>query len=305
MTQVVVPFRPVAVGERTPEAPAPAIEPGPRSAAVLAAWERGQAAWPEVRLAPPTFAAFLDPRLQPGEDAVDALARLRAEDLYLACACLEGDPAALRAFEERYLARVPQCLASLRPSATVVDDTRQLLREKLLVGSGAGRAKLEQYAGQGPLEGWIRVAAVRTALNLLAATPPGHLALDEGRDGAGLTVAAGADVELDYLRARYRGHFAAAFKESVAALEPRQRTLLRFHYLDHLIPEKIGAIYGVHRTTAMRWIAATEAALLAGVKQRVEARLQLDSEDCDSLLALVRSRLDVTLTSLLGNTRAP
>jgi RNA polymerase sigma-70 factor (ECF subfamily) len=47
-------------------------------------------------------------------------------------------------------------------SATFVDDVRQALRVRLLVEAG-GRARLADYAGRGPLRGWIGVAAARVA----------------------------------------------------------------------------------------------------------------------------------------------
>ena len=48
----------------------------------------------------------------------------------------------------------------------MVDDVKQELREKLLVASGA-LPRIADYLGEGPLTGWVRVSATRTALNLL------------------------------------------------------------------------------------------------------------------------------------------
>src|SRR5262245_27326419 len=59
----------------------------------------GRAAWPKVRLAPGRFEAFLEERLPDGVDPAQ-VEELHAADLYLACACAEGDRAALEALEQ-------------------------------------------------------------------------------------------------------------------------------------------------------------------------------------------------------------
>ena len=43
---------------------------------------------------------------------------------------------------------------------------RQRLRERLFVGSDGEPARLASYSGRGPLGTWVRIAAIRLALNL-------------------------------------------------------------------------------------------------------------------------------------------
>ena len=66
-----------------------------------------------------------------------------------------------------------------------------------------------------------------------------------------------------------------------------------------MTPARIGTMYAVHRTTVMRWLASAEEALLAATRANLTARLGLSSAECDSLIALVRSRLDLTFDSVL------
>ncbi|MEM9461696.1 MAG: transcriptional regulator, partial [Myxococcota bacterium] len=63
--------------------------------------------------------------------------------------------------------------------------------------------------------------------------------------------------------------------------------------------DRIGAIYGVHRATAARWIARARAQLLEGTRAEFAARTSVSAEHCDSLFALMRSQLDVSLPGLL------
>ncbi|MBS2025401.1 MAG: hypothetical protein JST92_23625, partial [Deltaproteobacteria bacterium] len=54
----------------------------------------GAAAWPEVVIPAERFAAFLEDKVPGGADRGAALEALHGADLYLACGCADGDPAA-------------------------------------------------------------------------------------------------------------------------------------------------------------------------------------------------------------------
>src|SRR5262245_22064385 len=86
----------------------------PLLAAVDAACARAAGAWPEVALPPEAFARHLASHAGAADDPEGHVNAVYAEDLYLACACAAHDPAALRALEDRYLARVPAALVRLR-----------------------------------------------------------------------------------------------------------------------------------------------------------------------------------------------
>jgi RNA polymerase sigma-70 factor (ECF subfamily) len=85
--------------------PAPLTEP------LDTALELARAAWPALEVPPEEFARYLEARLDP---EADVLARLHVADLYLACACVRGQPAAIAAFVERHLGDVPAQLGRLR-----------------------------------------------------------------------------------------------------------------------------------------------------------------------------------------------
>src|SRR6185295_2269441 len=90
----------------------------------------------------------------------ETIAALALEDLALALAAANGDAAAIEEIERTIVEPLPRTLSRLRPSPDLVDELRQELREKLLVGP---RPKLLEYRGRGPLGAWARVVALRLA----------------------------------------------------------------------------------------------------------------------------------------------
>jgi RNA polymerase sigma-70 factor, ECF subfamily len=256
------------------------------------------ASWGDLGIAPAEFCRYLGERAPDEPTAVLALARLSTADLYLACACQRGISEALQQFDEKLLAHVQRHLAKLRADEALVEETRQQLRVRLLVADGQATPRIAQYGGLSPLDSWVRVAAVRTALNLIAQRRPPSAEVDEDE------IVADCDLELDFLRERHRPAFNAALRGAVASLPPSERALLRYQFVDGLTPGHIAAICGVHRTTILRRIAAAQALVLERTRADVMHQLQVSPSECDSLIALVQSRLHLTLTSLLGSKHA-
>ena len=109
-----------------------------------------------------------------------------------------------------------------------------------------------------------------------------------------------ADPELAHFRAKYHEELKVAFEAALATLDVRQRNLLRHHFVDGLTVEAIGALYGVHKTTAFRWVEAARTALSkrtrAGFQQRVKA---LPSE-LESIVRVCRATIDLSLSRVLA-----
>jgi RNA polymerase sigma-70 factor (ECF subfamily) len=64
--------------------------------------------------------------------------------------------------------------------------------------------------------------------------------------------------------------------------------------------EAIAAVYGVHRMTISRRIAASRAEILATTQRLLRERLRVTPEELDSLLRLVQSRIDVSIRRYLS-----
>lgn len=268
---------------------------------LLGLWESGRAAWPGVILPASRFIRHLAARLPEGELVPDCLATVHAADLYLACACLDRVPAALVAFEHKLLVLVPRYIGRIDSAPVFVDEVCQRLREKLFVAAQDAAPKIADYSGWGPLAIWLRVVACRIALSLKRQRS------DVPLDDAPIEQAPARrnDVELDYLRDRYKDEFRAALREAIAALPSDRRDVLRLYFISGLSLEKIGAHFRVHQSTVTRWIAAARSAILLTTRRLIGERLHLSPTEFDSLAGLLRSELDLSLSRLLEPSASP
>ncbi len=251
--------------------------------------EWGQA-WPDVDVEAEKVVEFVRSRV--GDASLD---EVHGPDLHLACACLNGSTSGIEVFERAYLSHVPDFIRRIDRSQAMAQEVQQILRERLLVGTASSPPRIADYAGRGPLMSWLRVVAVRVALELQRSRKP-TVPSDEGH-AEGLP--ATDDPELDYLRVRYGTEFRDAFAESLAALDPKQRTILQLYLVDGLNIERIGQVYQVHRATVARWIAGTRDELYDETRRRLREKLHLDAAEFESIVRLVRSQLDVSVRRIL------
>ena len=269
---------------------------GSRAAAV-AAWEgllaAAREAWPRVVLDDGVLASFIGPRLW-GEDLETALAAAPAADLALAAACAAKEPTALEAFDH-VLTEVDAAGASTGATKDLVDDVKQLLRLQLLVPKDGKPAGIEGYRGKGPLRGWVRITATRELIRhkkKRARDTPLDRSLDR-------LLTTNIDPGLAALKAEYRAEFAVALREAIDDLSAEDRTLLRQQIVDDMSIDAVGAVYGVHRATAARWLNRARAALVAATHRRLAARLKLPVDQIESVIRLVSSQLDASVIRYL------
>jgi RNA polymerase sigma-70 factor (ECF subfamily) len=249
--------------------------------------------WPQFTLAPERFTGYLRARLAEGDDG----AALHVGDLYLACACVDGDPRAIALFHEHYLAQLPRLLGRARAEPTALDEVRQLLATRLLVSVDGKPARLDKYSGRGPLATWLRVAATR-ALSNLRRSRDGRASVED-RSAGEPHVVANADPELALVRRRFGADFHAALATAFASLEPRERNLLRLHLVDRVSIDGLAPIFQVSRATAARHLAAARAALTERTVEQLSGKLRLRRSELESLIRDVRSKLDVSLSAVL------
>jgi RNA polymerase sigma-70 factor (ECF subfamily) len=261
-------------------------------------WEAGQREWPALPLNEADFARWIAERIAPDEAELARVCEAPPADVWLAASCVAGHPEAHRAFEQRFGPRVGGYLARLRLKPEQVDEVRQSLLEKLFVGTRDGPPKILQYGGRGPLEGWVRVVAARTALNESVPRKEDARSANEEQLLA-RAVAPELSPELALIHASQQASLIEAFRIAFSAAPERDRTLLRFTFVDQLTDAQIATVYGVHRTSALRWVEAARERLLERTREELMTRLRLSPTDCDSLFAALRSRLDVNLGSLL------
>lgn len=241
---------------------------------------------------PAAFAAHLGACAKAGGST-----KLNAEDLYLAFASAQGDREALALIEQRYLAEVGRFIAHLRGQTSFVDEVRQQLRERILIGTGpSGRApKILDYSGRGPLGAWIRVTAVRQALDLMEKEKQRPVCEEAEDDQLAATV----DPELMAIRERHLPQFREAFRLALGSLDAGERNLLRFYLVDGLNIARIGEIFGKSRATVGRMVVECRKKLLEETRRNLGALTRASDGEVFSLIRLLRSQLDVSIRGFL------
>jgi RNA polymerase sigma-70 factor (ECF subfamily) len=246
-----------------------------------------RAAFPAIGVGARTFEAYLVER--PSAPMTPS----RVEELYVACGCALGDPTAIAALERVYFGPLESIAARLKTRGLRSEDLRQQVRERLLVSRPGALPRIATYTGEGELRGWLRAVTMRTALNMLEATARDKDRLDESVLFDLPDIA--DDPELGLMKRHYRAEFDAAVAVAFAALAPKERNLLRYAVVKKLTTEAIGVIYDVHRTTAMRWLDEAQRSFLREIRAAMMARLHVTRSELESILRLVRSRLELTL----------
>lgn len=245
-----------------------------------------------------TLLAALATHAQPGALA-DYLSRCRAEELVLATMAARGHAAAIAEVEQRYakvLTTVCRRFATPREPA---EDLLQSLRGRWFVGEGDRAGRLADYSGQGSLEGFLRVTAVRWFLDL-------GKRKDRAREVlAGSTPvlehAALGDLELSIIKAEHREQVTRALHRAASALAPGDRLLLRQHVVDGLTIDQLAAALGLHRATAARRVASARDKLASETRRELQRSLALDEQELGELLAQTMSQLEVSLRKLLAS----
>jgi RNA polymerase sigma-70 factor (ECF subfamily) len=216
----------------------------------------------------------------------------RAAELALCRACAEGDARAIETLERTYITQIDRALRSYEPD--LVDEIKQRVRHKLFVAAPGETPGIARFDGRGPLGRWLQVVATREALMHARAT---RRTVARERDFVA------NDHELHVMRREYREEFERAFADALVRLSSKERNLLYYHLVGGLSIDRIGALYNVHRVTAFRWLREARAALVAQTRELLGARMQLATEELDSLLRLVQSRASVSVERLLREAR--
>jgi RNA polymerase sigma-70 factor, ECF subfamily len=253
------------------------------------------AAWPTFSVSLERFRAHVERRVieRASEPAEQVIKTLPAADLYLAAACMDGDPAALTAFRNSVVPALSPALGKLGMSSPQIDETIQRVLVMVFVGDGA-RPQIETYAGRGTLRSWLRTIAVRTGRRLLGIEGSAVAAEDEI---AALPAVVG-DPEMELLRGRHRDQVKAAFAAAFAQLGERERNVLRQYHIDGLTIDQLATLYKVNRATTARWVAGARLAVITRTRQQLVEHHGVDASEVDSIIRLVRSQLEVSVREM-------
>jgi RNA polymerase sigma-70 factor, ECF subfamily len=260
--------------------------------ALGSAIDQATAAWPGVAVDRAGFAAYLGQRIPSDVDTLDALRSRRIDDLYLAFACIAGDPTACRYLDATHLTELARLLRDKGIADDIAVETLQRVRMRLLTGE---RPILLTYSGSGALRGWLKIIALRDAIRAQR-----KVRSEEHEDVAEALADATADPALQYQRRRYESDFRVAFEQAVRTLTVRERNLLKQSVLYGATIDDLAALYRVHRATVARWIAAARERLAELTKRGLIERLRIEPSEYDSIVHLIQSQLDISVARLLG-----
>lgn len=258
------------------------------------AFDRGSESWRGVEL---RFEGFCEHLRQLGhtEDSLPS----HPDAVYVCAACERGDAAACRAIEERHFAALRASVARVDGREDFIDEVLQLLRVRMFTGPAP---RIGSYSGRGPLERWLRTAAMRVAFRQKRARS--RRAEGGGEDlelaAAPTLVSRRGDAADGPFQAAYASAFERALEQAFQELSGRERTVMRLHFVEGMNIDDIGRVYAVHRATVARWLAGYRERLARAVRARLESQFgQLPQDEFDSLFRLVYEQLDLSVASLL------
>lgn len=255
---------------------------------VVAAHRAAAAAWPFV-VELDRFATEVARRIGDAD-----ITKYATSDVYLAIACQAGDPRAIEILERDYFSEVDHAARKTRATPEQANDVRGHLR-RLCFTEEANRANaLAEFSGRGDLRGYLRVIATRELVKLVQRDRK-----QEPIEDVLASIDLARAPELALLRQRHGAEIAVALRSALESLDDRQRALLRYSLVSGWTVDKIGELYGVHRATAARWVAAARDALGDALRKEAAARLAIPIDDVDSIVREVHSQIDVSLARIL------
>jgi RNA polymerase sigma-70 factor len=259
------------------------------------AWERGRRRWPAVELDAADFIVYVAKRAPPSATRHADLDALAMEDLYLACACVARRDGALAAFEEALMSQVPGFLAHLRLDAALVEEVGQRVREHLFVAASGQPPRLAEYGGKGSLAAFLRVVAVRQALN--ARRGKGQ-ARHESDEALARLASPDESPEVAYLRERYAPEFKRALRSALAELTPEAHNLLHLYFVGGVNMAQLAQMFRVNRTTIGRWLQEARDDVNKRARRWLREQLRLSETQLESLYQALASQIDLSLAEL-------
>lgn len=246
----------------------------------------GQQAWPEIAVT----------RERYGEALEHGAGSVKGADLYLAIACVDGDARAIETVRALLATEVRFAALKTTASKEQLEDVTATVSRVLFVDEPHRPAALRAYSARGDLKSYLRVIARRELVRVVNA---GRREIGVDEDIIDRMVPR-SDPEISMLRERYRSDVDEALKAAIAALDDRDRALLRYAFVDGLNVDDVGKLYDVHRATAARWIAAAREQLGKNIREALAERLDISVSEVDSIVRLVQSKIDVSLDRALA-----
>lgn len=260
--------------------------------------QRIRLAWPDLHWHVDEFIAHIVEHPAIVAEKRGELESIAIEDLFLAYACGQQDPVALRSFSREVDPELRAVAAKLRISDADLNDVRQAIWDKLFVGTDGSTRKILSYRGEGRLRSWFGALAARMLIDRLRQTCPYELGVRRLDDEVLGPAVAKSDSEIAAMRRRYSGQFRDAFEAAAQTLEPDERNAIRCHYLLEMTVDQMAVAFGTHRATAARRVSRARSKLLAATRDRLKTSLGAESGELDSIMRLFDREVSVTLSRI-------
>jgi RNA polymerase sigma-70 factor, ECF subfamily len=249
----------------------------------------------EVQVSFSDFEAFLREReLEPLRENPDRLAQI-----FLAYACAKGDRVALEHFERTYRGTIDVVRKKFGKRAPLLDDLLADVRAHLFVAVEGKDARILQFSARTDLGNWLKVVVSRLLLNRVAKTDREDVTESTIIDALGIDL---ATPETGLAKAEARALFRDAFRDAMLELSAREREVLRLVYVEGMMFDEVGTLYGTHRTTAWRLVEQATQNLGKLLRARLQQRLKLQGAEFDRWCASIQASLDLSLRRHLGET---
>lgn len=272
--------------------------------------------WTDIRLSWQRFgevlAAIIATRLQSFPagslpSAEELLKTLVLDDLFLATACAEGDNQAWQIFKNQYQNFIYEIALRYLKNQHQASELANSLYADLYFSSDDTSSKIASYNGLGSLKGWLRVIIYRKVVDRHrhlskineVSLSPAEPKDDDDKLHFEQTLANDVQKEPDqqYFRNKYKNMFQKIVPQAIKQLTSKEKFILDCYYLKNLKEKEIADVYGVHESTASRWLAKARQNMRTTIEKMMYTQFNLTKKDTAEYFMMVLKDLELNLTA--------
>ena len=256
------------------------------------------------------------------EEITDFISSIRADDLFLALGCADGNERAWWEFDQQhraYLERISRHLASTDVSAEEVVDFVYVELYGTRVVDGERMSKFATYSGKGSIRGWLRTVIWHALVDMHRASHD-EVSLEGMTEsvGEGYTHSTFADRDLggedqmidQMAHDRYKSSTLAAIRAAFSGLDDHEKLLLLYYHSEDLKLREIARLAEnpdsplrnwfqrrsaarekdpstkVHESTIMRWLDKTYKIVLENFCRELVSAHGMNEDEIDICMEL-------------------
>jgi RNA polymerase sigma-70 factor (ECF subfamily) len=238
------------------------------------------------------------------EEIRQLLENLKWQDLFLACACAEGDNVAWEIFQKRYQSTIRKTALHALGNAAQAQELADTLATDLFLpsqpGASKGDNKIGQYHGMGSLEGWLKVVIHRLAIDRFRIQSRSVSLEDLEVE----PVSNASHVQPDCSIVAFDTHkcwqmVSRCLTDALSELTIQDRLVLNMYYLQDLSLKDIGRWLQVHESTASRLLDRLKTDLRKAVGQQLQKEFKVKKNEVRHVIQLAQSHLEIDLKKIL------